>query len=367
MNSLLLCDTKCCKKSVLEQWDIPYRLIVSLTSFPERIPFVSLTVKSIMNQTIKPDSIILWLAETEFPGREKDLPEELLCLVDLGLQISFCEENIGPHKKYYYTMREHPESIVVTVDDDVEYPSYLIEDLIRSYLSYPFAVSATFAHLISFDSEGNIKPYSQWIQKYDNGGRPSLALMGVGIGGILYPPHCMDYELFNLESIKELCLYADDLWLKIMQVAQKTPVVVAGRHRGFKNIEGTQVKALYHANLREDRNTEYLKLILSKYNYFWDKTGSISSLLRLSANNLHGGALELNLLDLTSKLNKTRKELEEANRNISNQNSEILGLKNEISFIENSVSFKIGRMLTAPVRWLRDSIRSILDDGIKPK
>ena len=49
-------------------------LIISLTSYPERIEFVHLAIKSLLNQAILPSKIILWLAESEFPNREKNLP-----------------------------------------------------------------------------------------------------------------------------------------------------------------------------------------------------------------------------------------------------------------------------------------------------
>ena len=45
------------------------QLIVTLTSFPERINEVHLCINTLLNQTLKPDKIILWLAEEEFPNK----------------------------------------------------------------------------------------------------------------------------------------------------------------------------------------------------------------------------------------------------------------------------------------------------------
>ncbi|MCQ2744694.1 MAG: glycosyltransferase family 8 protein, partial [bacterium] len=68
------------------------QLIVSLTSFPERIDKIDKTINTLLNQTIKPDKLILWLAYEQFPNRENDLPENLLKLKNYGLEIMWCED-----------------------------------------------------------------------------------------------------------------------------------------------------------------------------------------------------------------------------------------------------------------------------------
>src|SRR5690606_41001035 len=49
------------------------KIIVSLTTFPARIKRVWLVVECLMRQSIKPDIIILYLAESQFPNKEVDL------------------------------------------------------------------------------------------------------------------------------------------------------------------------------------------------------------------------------------------------------------------------------------------------------
>ena len=46
------------------------KIIVSLTSFPERMDDVHYTLYSLLNQEFKPDEIILWLSQEEFPNKE---------------------------------------------------------------------------------------------------------------------------------------------------------------------------------------------------------------------------------------------------------------------------------------------------------
>lgn len=44
---------------------------------------------SVCGQSHKPDEIILWLGDEEFPNREKDIPEAVLKLKDCGISIKF--------------------------------------------------------------------------------------------------------------------------------------------------------------------------------------------------------------------------------------------------------------------------------------
>ena len=50
---------------------LPVPLIISLTSFPARYDTLHLTLKSLMGQSVRPDRVILWLAEeaTQPSGR----------------------------------------------------------------------------------------------------------------------------------------------------------------------------------------------------------------------------------------------------------------------------------------------------------
>ena len=57
-------------------------LIVSLTSYPARIPYIKYTLYTLLMQSYKPNQILLWLSKEEFPNKEKDLPQELLEFVN---------------------------------------------------------------------------------------------------------------------------------------------------------------------------------------------------------------------------------------------------------------------------------------------
>ena len=248
------------------------RIIVSLTSYPARISAVSAAINSLLCQTMPADMIVLWLAREQFPNLEQDLPSDLLNLAseEPSFFIRWCTKDLKSHKKYYYTMQEFPEDIVILADDDLLYGEDTIEKLYHSYLEFPNCVSALRCHMPRFIADEKLARYNEWMMGYSELiGIPSLMLFSTSGGGTLYPPHCMHKELFNEDAIQSLCLYADDVWLKIMQLMNNTPTVMVQPDRPLNLIKGTQDEALWHSNMREDGNDKQLDAVLKKYNNYF--------------------------------------------------------------------------------------------------
>lgn len=319
-------------------WNISTEVIVSLTSYPARIKCVSSVIDSIFKQTVKVDKVLLWLAEEQFPDKEKNLPIDLLDQRKYGLEIHWCDD-LKPHKKYYYTMKEFPESIVITIDDDVYYCKELVETLLTSYVHYPFAVSAMRAHLITFSDNGEIESYSNWKREFAEVGIPSMALCATGVGGVLYPPGIMHEELFNKERIEKLCICADDLWLKVMQILAYCPVVVAAKPKKLIYLEDSQNEALWKLNDISGGNDKQLLSILQFYNFYFGQHDTIIQRLRLSSLNLCKGKNKRQKTDCL----EIQKELENT--------------KKEIRAIHCSWTYRIGRFITFLPRMIRKHIR----------
>lgn len=245
------------------------KLIVSLTSFPARIELVWMTIASLMNQTMKLKKIILWLSEEQFQT-EESIPQTLLALRKRGLEIRFCED-IKPHKKYFHTMQEYPDDIVVTVDDDIFYPENHLELLWKKHLEYPEAVCCWFAHKIKFDEQGNIKKYKEWESGVSGYTVPTLQIMAVGCGGVLYPPHKLSERLFCLKDIAELCPVTDDLWLKAMEMANGVKVVRCVKEsQVFFGFLQTRKNGLFTENANRDGNDMAIEAIEGRFPGIWN-------------------------------------------------------------------------------------------------
>ena len=112
------------------------QLIISVTSFSQRIRDVHFTLYSLLTQTLKPDAVVLWLGEEEFPDKENNLPQSVLALKRNGLTIKWCKDT-GSYKKLIPSLKEYPDDIIVTADDDIYYRPNWLELLYNAYLKEP--------------------------------------------------------------------------------------------------------------------------------------------------------------------------------------------------------------------------------------
>ena len=103
-------------------------IIVSLTSFPARINDVWQVIECLLRQSYQPKHIFLYLSKEQFLS-VNDIPIILRNLQSNIFQIKLVDGDIRSHKKYYYVSKEFPNSLVLLVDDDIYYPTDMIETL----------------------------------------------------------------------------------------------------------------------------------------------------------------------------------------------------------------------------------------------
>lgn len=242
------------------------KIIVTMTTIPPRVHTTHQVVLRLLKQTVRPDKIILYLGKDKFEGVK--LPYFLrLQMKIFGVEVRYVED-IGPHTKYFHAITEFPDDLVLTVDDDIRYPDDMIEVLYNSYKKFPKAISARRCHLMTFDENGQIKKYTEWEHKYSkNINTPSMKLFPTGVGGVLYPPHLMHPEVYNLEQIKKLTFKNDDVWLKFMQVLSMTPVVATAPFT-IKHVKGSQKVALNQDNVAGQKNDILIKNVIDVYDKF---------------------------------------------------------------------------------------------------
>ena len=137
-------------------------IIVSLTSYKKRINLVHKTIESLLQQSLLPEKIILWLSNEEFPNKIQNLPDSLKRLICNKFSIQFCKD-IHSYKKLIPTLRLYPDSAIVTVDDDVVYGKNLVSSLVESYKKSPHMIHCCRCHLLQVDGMGNLLPYKRWI------------------------------------------------------------------------------------------------------------------------------------------------------------------------------------------------------------
>lgn len=243
--------------------DKPEEIVVSMTSFPARIEYVHLSLSQLFNQSLPPDRIELWLAETQFPTHK--LPDNLKPLIALGLEVKFCPEDIKGHKKYYYAMQEHPDSIVITFDDDLIFHEECIDELYSSYQQHKDCIHCLRGVYIALDKKGNVAPYDKWEKRFKVDA-PHLAIMPSTGAGTLYPPNLLSDEVFNIEMLKRICLTADDLWMKTMSLLNGIKVKrIEANHRPLTTITGSQTITLADDNIFNSMNDECVRNLIKYY------------------------------------------------------------------------------------------------------
>ena len=238
------------------------RIIFTLTSYPDRIESIWITIKTLFRQSYKADKIILYLSKIQFEN--KNLPQSLIELINMGLEVRWCDEDFKSHKKYFYAFQEFTNDYIITFDDDFFYPNNVVENLINLNNNFSRAICATRVHKITFGKKGNIKPYRKWKSNYV--GKNYNNLFFTSGAGTLFSPNYFDQEIFNSDVFTKICLYADDVWLNIM--ALKSGIKVVSNKVFNKDaivVKNSQYTSLVSSNVFESGNDKQIKEVIDYY------------------------------------------------------------------------------------------------------
>jgi lipopolysaccharide biosynthesis glycosyltransferase len=238
-------------------------IIVSLTSYPARIGTVHITIKSLLEQNCKPNKLILWLAEEQFPSGENELPSDLLKMKEYGLAIKWCRD-IKSYKKLIPSLLEYPDKVIVTADDDVIYNKNWLLQLAVAHVAAPSHIVCHRGHRVLFDKEGNIESYRNWPQEI-NDEIASYSIFFTGSGGVLYPPRSLHESVTDAELFTEICPHGDDIWFWGMALLNNTKIQRVIESDFYLDlIPESQENALWIDNVR-NRNDKMLESLVKNY------------------------------------------------------------------------------------------------------
>lgn len=244
------------------------QVIVSLTSFPAAIPYAAQAVQSILNGSVLPDKVVLYLTFAQFG--DTPLPQELQKLSNDNprFEIRDYPKDIRSYRKLIPALKDFPNAIIVTIDDDVAYHKNMLSDLLRLHEQLPNAVLAHRAKRMKPN-----EPYRKW-SKYrwyhflTKRIHADYKNIQTGVGGVLYPPNSLKPEMLDVNLFTELAPTTDDIWFWAAGVANGTKVVpVPFGHNKPKGLGKPRKLSLKTVNFKSgiDRNSAALKAILEKY------------------------------------------------------------------------------------------------------
>lgn len=242
------------------------KIIVSLTTYYKRFETLPIVLESLLCQTVKPFKIVVVLDKDDVSR----ITSEMQKYFDLDIfDVIITDDNIRPHKKYFYTMLKYRKNPIITVDDDCEYNHDMIESLYRTYKEHPDCVCGLETAKVGFHVNGTPKLKTSWkfhTFEYDE---PSFQLVAEGIGGILYPPNILKMKKSQLSEIYQFT-NEDDLYLKMVEVRNGIKVITAkaieGKQRG-KQLECGKEYGLYKLN-NATGSAEYINKIPKE---IWEK------------------------------------------------------------------------------------------------
>ena len=267
---LLSSALTCIEPGISEHTTVTSQLIVSLTTHTNRLHEAWLPIESIMQGSVRPNRILLWLDERT---KDQPLPVTLQRQQSRGLEIRYTED-LGPFTKLIPALREFPDAIIVTIDDDMLYPYDTLELLVNSYLQHPDCISANRVVGIEKSEDGHLRPLASWKEITDKS-RISPLNFFEGVCGALYPSHCFNSEVFRQTVFSSICPTADDIWFNCMALLNHTSIVSANAHYSTFPLwvnESVQDSALWRLNHsgKVAANDQQLLAVLSHYHLSYD-------------------------------------------------------------------------------------------------
>lgn len=223
---------------------LPGELIISVTSYPKRFRSLHYTLRSLLEQDVRADRTILWVADQDRDA----IPRAVWGLRARGLEIRFTAD-VRSYKKLVPTLEAFPNAFIVTADDDIIYPPDWLGVLVDAYDRSDPCIICRRAHRIGFAPDG-FEPYLTWQLNLDDGSgfAPSEDLLAVGAGGILYPPGTLHADVLRADMFMRLAPQGDDLWFWWMGRRLGTRTKCAGEMSEYRYVAGTQEAGLWGEN-----------------------------------------------------------------------------------------------------------------------
>lgn len=235
---------------------------------PCGIPYAIGAIRAILKGSLLPDKLVLYLTFSQFG--EGGLPQDLLDLAasDDVFEIRDYDRDIRSYRKLVAALADFPDSVIVTVDDDIDYHKDMLRDLLKWHRKYPRSIIAHRAKRIRYGL-----PYKRW-RKYRwyhflfNKEQPRFDNLQTGVAGVLYPPHSLKNEMIDVDMFTKLAPTTDDIWFWAAAVANDVRIlpVPYGKNKphGLAKPKELSLKTTNFKG-KTDRNVEALDNILGAY------------------------------------------------------------------------------------------------------
>src|SRR5438874_5980284 len=189
------------------------RVIVSLSTVPDRINNLRPTIRSLLRQTRPPDEIVL--AIPEFSVRERRpyvVPKYISRLP--RVRVLHCPKDWGPATKFIGAIQDElatgrENTLIMVVDDDRLYPRDALETYLHFNNQFPNAAlcfrGAAMPSTLDWDDAKMI--YAKDLRE------PRSVAVITGCGSYLVRPGFFDRSLWDYSEAPSVAFYIDDIWI----------------------------------------------------------------------------------------------------------------------------------------------------------
>ena len=235
-------------------------LAVSLTSYPQRYRYLKKTLQTLISQSVRPNTIIVNLFESDFASLNNSLKR----LCKYGVEYRICKNDYKSYLKLVPLIGHSNYDAVITVDDDIYYPRNLIFELLSRFREDSSLIIGHRGFLADLSNESvhSWKPILE-DQKSDS------EIFLTGVGGILYPAQVLEVFSGHMEDILRLAPSADDLgFFFVENKLQLSRMAIYGHSSRPKYWSGSQTLALWKKNVRGGENSKALRLLKERFHSF---------------------------------------------------------------------------------------------------
>ena len=242
-------------------------IYISLTSIYQNQSELLKALKSIKNQSLQPSRIYIYLSEKPYlidiGFKERKITNVLLSeyISTHNIIVSWVP-NTGPYRKLLPLLKEKwdEDCLIITIDDDTEYDTKLIEYLYNDYILHKCVINyrgftpfCTNIQTISYDNR-----CSSIINRF-------LYNFPTGKGGILYHPSFF-YKtgdiIFNETLYKKACPTNDDIWFVFMRICNNIDCYLDTKSYMKRDNTKSQFALFNNYNFKDNLNNTYIKACL---------------------------------------------------------------------------------------------------------
>jgi hypothetical protein len=240
----------------------PERLVVGLTTIPQRASLIRPVLRSLLDQTCPADRIILaWPEHSLRDG----MPYPEIPALPSNVEVMRCDDQ-GPATKFLPILKAEPSAAIVAVDDDVVYPVDFLETLLAAHRDNPHSAWGWRGWRLRHGIEPRYLEYT-----FATGiSRPVDVDVLFGHWGYLIPPGALDEAVHDFGERSQL-RWVDDIWISGHLARRGIPRRVVAAHGLPIKTTASAIAALCKGINRSGENE---RIAVEAFRDFWQWLGS---------------------------------------------------------------------------------------------